>query len=49
MTQSIHQYSDSCPSYLLLLLLLLLLLMLLLLLKWLFHLTLNSLLLKPSA
>jgi hypothetical protein len=48
MTQSIHQYSDPCPSYLLMLLLLLLL-MLLLLLKWLFHLTLNSLLLKPSA
>jgi len=56
MSQSIHQYSDTHPSYLLLLLLMLLLLlllllmlllMLLLLLKWLFHLTLNSLLLKP--
>jgi hypothetical protein len=47
MTQSIHQYSDPCPSYLLLLLLLMLLLLLLL--QQLFLLTLNSLLLKPSA
>jgi hypothetical protein len=49
MTQSIHQYSNPRPSYLLLLLLLLFLLMLLLLLQQLFHLTLNNLLLKPSA